>query len=161
MFSMRDNDWVTVTEVDDFECPPSGKSLALRAPLLGVSLRLSFTTATREQLRQRYHRIGLDVAKEAALHRERWVNDMEERGAPPEFVAMMRACDSDPDAQAAEFARRVVDVVEADEVALCDMTGEFVFPAPIRITSNELVLPGNNTFSGSLSVGNAVGIRIG
>jgi hypothetical protein len=151
LFSMRGNDWVTITEVDDLECAPSGKSLVLRASSLGMSLRLSFATATREQLRERYHRIGLDVAKESTQHHQQWLKGMGEQGAPAEFRASMRERHSDPDAEAAEFARHVVDAVAADEVALCDMTGEFVFPAPITITSNKLVLPGRNTFTGALS----------
>ena len=164
LFSMRDNDWVTITDVDDLECPPSGKSLVLRAASLGVFLRLTFTAVTREQLRERYHQIGLDVAKESERHNQQWVKDMEKRGAPPEFVASIRDRHSDPHAEAAEFAQRVLDALaretKADEVALCDLTGEFVCPVAIRITDKKLVLPGNNIIGG-LIAGGRVGIHIG
>src|SRR5436190_14143931 len=102
LFSMRDNDWVTIAELDDVECPPSGKSLALRAPSLRVSLRLAFETATREEVRERYHRIGLEVAKESARRHAQWVTERKRRGAPPEFVALVRDRPSDPEAEAAE-----------------------------------------------------------
>lgn len=90
LFSMRDNDWVTVPALDDLDCPPSGKSLILRAASLGVGLGLRFSAATREDVRQRFHQVGLDTATQASRHREDTARRAEPSGAPPEVVEILR-----------------------------------------------------------------------
>ena len=164
LFSMRDNDWVTVADLDDLDCPPSGKSLVLRATSLGVELSLQFSAAAREDVRQRFHRIGLETAQEGARHLEAVAQRAEQAGAPRQFVETLRR-QSDPDAEAAEFVEHVMAAIaretDADEIALCDLTAEFVFPVRIHLTANKLILPGNNTIVGGLMAGNDVGIRVG
>lgn len=114
-------------------------------------------------MRERFHRIGLDTAKQTTRHVEESARRAAESGAPPQFLEMLRRR-SDPEAQAAEFAARVMAAIaqetDADEIAMCELTGGFVYPAPIRITANTLILPGNNTFIGGLMAGSEVGIHI-
>ena len=77
-------------------------------------------------------------------HFEDAAHQVAQSGAPPEVVKMLRRR-SDPDAQAAESVDDVMKTIargtDADDVALCDLTGEFVYPARIRITANKLILP--------------------
>ena len=74
---MRDNDWMTVTDVDDFECPPSGKSLTLRAPSLDIELRSAFSIASRDELRELYLRIGSEGATGSQRRHEEWIKAAE------------------------------------------------------------------------------------
>jgi hypothetical protein len=43
-FSMRNNEWALYPEMDDVECPPSGRSLRLRHPSGRISLEICFDT---------------------------------------------------------------------------------------------------------------------
>lgn len=51
-FSMRENDWLVLDEIDDLECPPSGRSLILRAPNRGIRLSVGFDSVSRASVRE-------------------------------------------------------------------------------------------------------------
>jgi hypothetical protein len=165
LFSMRGNEWLMVPAVDDLECPPSGKSLVLRAPSHGVSLNLRFSSVTRDELPQSYVDIGTAYAREKARALENSIEQAEAGGAPADYVARQRDRRVDIQADAEKFVSRALDAIaretDAREIALCDLTGEFAYPSAMRIEQGRIVQPGGSlSFGGHLASGNGIGILI-
>jgi hypothetical protein len=163
VFSMRDNDWVVIPDLDDIDCPPAGKSLILHAAPLGIHLEIRFTGATIDEARERFRQSALLAAIEAAKRREDFARQAEASGAPAAFVETVRQ-GSDPEEEAKRQAEMLIAAIgertDAKEVALCDLSGEFVFPAAVRLTRNSLILPGNNVISGSSVIGSGVAVQL-
>lgn len=51
-------------------------------------------------------------------------------------------------------------ITSANEFALCEIGGHFVYPADLRLTPTRAVLPGNVVLEGSTVVGGHVAVRI-
>jgi hypothetical protein len=163
VYSMRDNDWVVASDVDDLDCPPAGKSLILRAPSLGIHLEIRFTAATLDQARERFRESALSGATEAARRFDELARQAEVSGAPPFYVEALRRR-GDPEEEANRHADLLVGAIaersDATEVALCELSGEFVFPVSVRLTGNSLILTGNNVISGGTVIGGGVAVQL-
>jgi hypothetical protein len=165
LFSMRDNDWIVLAEFDDLQCPPAGKSLALSAPSAGVALDVRFSTLTRDELRNRLLEDGLAGARESAQRDAEMIEELTQSGAPPDYIAFFTGRRPKPEDQASEHADRVMEGVagltDAEEFALCDLVGEFVYPLPVRLTDSAMMLPGNSSISRATVLGGQVAVHIG
>lgn len=80
-FKMEDNDWLVEGKIDDFEAPPQGRLLSLRAEDRGIRLDLVFQSMTANQ-------------------RQTWIS---ERG-PGVAEANPRACDNESNAVAGRLS---------------------------------------------------------
>jgi hypothetical protein len=162
--SMRDNDWIVISDLDDIDCPPAGKSLILDASSLGIHLEVRFSAATIDEARERFRQSALSGAAEAAKRLDELARQAETSGAPAAYVEALRQR-SDPDEEAMRRAEMLIAAIaersDATEVALCDLSGEFVFPVAVRLTGSSLILPGNNVISGSTVIGGGVAVQLG
>jgi hypothetical protein len=164
LLSMRDNDWVAIAEVEDVECPPSGRSLILRIPSQDIRLDLSFGALNETELREYFRRSSLKAEEVAAKAREQWAKEAARAGAPPEFVESLRRTSGDDETKAAKRVEELMAAVRrhtsTNQFALCEITGHLVAPMEITLSPTRLVLPGNNVISGSSFFGGGVCLQI-
>lgn len=165
VFSMRDNDWIALGPLEDVECPPSGRSLILRAPSIGVRLAVEFNALSDAQLHQYFFESRVESATEMNKHREEAARQAEQRGAPRAFVEATRGDPVEVKAYATDRADELMEAVRrhasASEFALCEIDARLVFPVAMRLTPTQLVLPGNNVIRGGTVIGDGVAVQIG
>lgn len=66
-----------------------------------------------------------------------------------------------PEERGREIAETLLEGIPPDESALCVIEGELQWPVRVTLDATRIVLPGNNTLSGSLVRDSRVGIQIG
>lgn len=90
LFSLRQNDWITVGPLQDLECPPSGR-LILRVPSSDVRIAIKFTTLGPHELYAYFRAEGIASAKRASRAREQEATRAEKAGAPALFIEVFVA----------------------------------------------------------------------
>jgi hypothetical protein len=165
LFSMRDNEWLVMCDPDDFECPPSGRSLILRAPKFGIRLEIEFRSLTQEQFMDLVRKDAVDGGKRTVAHllaeaekakrvgNEFWARAMTD-------AAQSTQSRSGVDPQVEEWTTEALKVSEG-KVVLCDLTADYTSPRVVKITPTKMVLPGNNTISGGLMINTHTAVSIG
>jgi hypothetical protein len=167
-FSMRDNDWIVVADLDDLEAPPSARSLVVRAPKKGIRLSIEFTTSTLERiqrrLRTRQEEMSERAIAEYAKHRERLVQRLppgRDNGLRESLFQEMS------ERQRESVAPRVAATMESikrgckqTDFVICTLGAKIPFP-PIHITQSRIKLPGNNTISFGVVIDCGTAIKLG
>jgi hypothetical protein len=165
LFSLRENDWIVLGQLDDVECPPAGSSLMLRAPSEGIRLSIRFRAFDRGGLGDYFRKRALAGERAGDREREASAARAERNGAPQQFVEALRSPSGDPELRASEQSHRLMEAVQrssaAEEFAVCELKGHLVAPVEISFTADKLVLPGNSTFINSAIIGGGVALQIG
>ncbi len=162
VFSMRENDWVIHDDLDDVECRPSGRSLILRVGPRRIALALEFEALGPDELRDRLLKAALGAAEASARSLEEDARRAEQEGKLL-FAASVRQAATGVEARAYEIADLLFEGVRrrsaAAEIACCEITGQFVFPTRVRLTSTSTII-GTNVITGSGAIAGDVVVRI-
>ncbi len=145
-FSMRDNDWVALGDLNDVESPPSAGSVVLKAPERDVHLAIEFARAGPERLREEVRKHQEKARTESARAQREMVERLATSGAPE---SMFGAIGEPPD-NTEEIVRIIYRGVPEGEVVICALRAHLPFPIPIDINSRRLLLPRNNQLIGGV-----------
>lgn len=160
LFSMRDNEWLVTCKPDDFECPPSGRSLILRAPKFGVRLTITFKNLTSEEFIELVRRDSLESNKHLlaeAKKAQKCVNEFFAKMIMDTAQSAQSRSGIDPHTE-----RWIAEALKVSEgkVVLCNLTADYLFPREVKITPTKMVFSGNNTISGGLMINTHTAISI-
>jgi hypothetical protein len=134
-FSMRDNDWVVYSEVDDLECPPAGKSLRIDAGSLAISLSLRFENSSVEDIRATMIAVSQAVERSSGEKTADWII--------PHRLSLLK------------------EQFRGNEFHLCRITSAFDHPAALRLTDTSTSIAGGGAMMGSFVMNFDVGLNIG
>ncbi len=161
-FSMRDNDWIVLGDLEDVEAPPSARSLIVRSR--DIRLSVEFAPTTLERIRAELLRREEEANQGLADRYEAERQALKQQGASEmmlstyeQMIEAMRDAPGQRSDEVVDWIRRAWD---RDEFALCTLEAQLPFPYPIHITSTRIVLPGNNVISGGVVVDCGVAIAI-
>jgi hypothetical protein len=164
IFSMRDNDWLIVGELDDLEAPPAARSLIVRAPSKGVRVSIEFSTTSLDRLEQQLTSREAESAEQLVTRYETELATFVEEGAPAGLIEAYRGMVEGARTGVSARVQEVIGWIRAGwsepEFVRCDFQAQLPFPVPIHVTESKIVLPGNITISGGMTVdcGTAIGI---
>jgi len=147
---LRDNDWVVDRGVEDLECAPRKAALMVRTATLGAELKVMFERADPGVVRRR----AIDIAR--AGNRL-----LEDREMPDWLRLRIQESTLSPEERGEEVARTVLEGIPEEDSALCIIEGKLRWPLEITLEGAQIVLPRNNTISGSIMQRCAVGIQVG
>lgn len=153
LFSMRNNDWITHSELEDVECSTQGNSIRLYIPSEQTWLKINFMPQDSERLRR-------DMNELSAKHSDLWTKPLKAQlrkalvsGAGESYTSAIRKMIVEAPAQlAASTDQRFEEIMERTEgsAMLCKISGKLCYPAATRLTENKLVAGNNSLISGNL-----------
>jgi hypothetical protein len=164
LFSMRDNEWLVMCDPDDFECPPSGRSLILRVPKFSIRLTIEFRSLTQEQFMDLVRKDTLEGNNRTVAHLLAEAEKAQKSGNEFWAKAMMDVVQSAKsrsgvDPQVEKWITEALKVSEG-KVVLCDLTADYTSPREVKITPTKIILPGNNIISGGLTISSRTAVSI-
>jgi len=165
VFSMRDNEWVLLSKPEDFECPPSGRSLILRAPKFGIRLTIEFRSLSQSDFTNLIRQDTLAGNKRMVA--SLLADAKSARASGNEMRAMMledAVRSMDLDAGVDQVAKQwITDALKmaGGEIVLCDLTADYPFPVDVHLTPTRIRLPNNNIVSGGMAINVHTALSIG
>lgn len=153
VFSMRDNDWITIPTLDDLICPPSARSLKVRSRSHNVSLDLEFTNRSYEDLDK--YLVGLfRPVKEMLINnplpdplRETFP-ELPPRNPDDEIRGWINV--------AKEYAQQKL---SGESITVCVVNVRITYPVPLLLSPTRLEINGQMRFTGSY-LGDSTVLRI-
>lgn len=161
LFSMRDNAWQVLADIEDLECPPAAKSLILRAPSVGVRLEICFDRLSISDLqgrleeREEAERLGHNEDLDAEVKQARsdgWNDEQIQY-----YLERRRAGPATGPPRLLESIQRGA---TGDEFILCKLTARLRFPVEILISETKIKTPGAE-ISGLVAIDCGGGLTIG
>jgi hypothetical protein len=159
--SMRDNDWLVGSGLDDVEAPPSARSLAVRAPSRGFHVSIEFTPITLEQIIDQRIKHAEKAAADQAKRYMSELNRCISEGASDMEIQWYRRLaessqqgqsDSESDERSARLAASIRRGWSGEEFVCCNLQAQIPFPYQVSITDSEIILPGNNILAGITAI---------
>jgi hypothetical protein len=165
LFQMRANDWLVHAPFSDLQCPPARNSLLLRARGQGVRLAVKFSRATPGELQRLVVRLSERGTRVVVRSLEERHHEAISSGmAPAWWIENERQMIDDirnrAQERAAEMFEFLREHIEGDDIALCRISGRFVYPAEVWLQEDKTVLPGNNVLMGNMMIGAGVGVSL-
>jgi hypothetical protein len=147
VFSMSSNDWLIDVLPDDIECSPLGNSLMVRCSSKQIRLDLKFHSMTEDKLDRFLHQKSVKEMKMLA----KW------RAARPDDLLPHRL-DFDLDAYAREHAAHFKQQIAEWPAAIVTLSADILWPASLKLRTNQMTLPGGNVLTGNTFVGRGIDI---
>lgn len=162
---MRDNDWLLLQAPEDVECPPSAKSLTIRAPQRGIQLSIKFETTTVEALRSTLEMRERKIVERRTESLKQTLEQLEQQGTPESYLESMRSQFENPENEVRAAVDDLMGSIQSgwsgNEFVRCSLSATLPFPVAMTISGSRIVLPGNNVIAGMVAIDCGTAIALG